>query len=118
MKEQNILSCCLERGMTEKESYQAYKIFFRTFNSEIRIKIMNALRRKKLNVQEIIKETGLEQTIVSHNLKKLSHCGFVEKEVKGKYRYYSLNKKTIEPILDSVNKHMSNHCIHIVRGER
>ncbi len=118
MKSDNILSCCLEKGMTEEESYEAYKVFFRTFNSEIRIKIMNALREKKLNVQEISEKTKIEQTTISHNLRRLNHCGFVEKEIKGKYRYYSLNKKTIEPILNSINKHMSNHCIHIVRGER
>ena len=36
-------------------------------------------------------------------------------EIKEKYRYYKLNSKTINPLMNLIEKHMANHCIHILR---
>ena len=105
-------------NISENELYKTYKLFFNTFSSEQRLKILNLLRGKKRNVSEIIKKTGFEQSAVSHNLKRLKSCGFVVQKIKGKYRYYNLNKKTIKPLMNLIDKHMSKFCIHILRGER
>ena len=104
-------------GFDEKELYGAYKIFFSTLVSEPRLKIINLLRKEKQNVSEIMNELNLDQTTVSHNLRRLKQCGFVKIEVSGKYRYYSLNKETIGPLMDIIGKHMSRHCIHILRAK-
>lgn len=97
---------------------KAYKIFFGTLASRNRLRIINLLRKKKKCVSEICKELNFNQTTVSHNLKKLEHCGFVFVEKKGKHRYYSLNKKTIKPLMGLIDKHMHGYCEKIVRGER
>jgi DNA-binding transcriptional ArsR family regulator len=101
---------------SEKELYKAYKLFLNTMSSEQRLRILNLLRQKKMNVSEIQKETGFEQSIVSHNLRRLLHCGFIIQEIKGKYRYYKINEKTIFPVLKLIDKHMEKNCLMIIKG--
>ena len=69
-----------------------------------------------MNVSEISKKTGMEQSVASHNLKRLENCGFLNKEIRGKYRYYSLNKKTIGKILDLIDDHMDKNCLKIIKN--
>ncbi len=96
---------------------KAYKLFFGTLANLNRIKIINTLRNNPKNVTEICNLTKFNQTTVSHNLKRLQNCGFVFSERKGKCIYYSLNKKTIKPLMEMIDKHMSGFCEHLVKGE-
>lgn len=115
MINEDILKSCCNEGFNEKELYGAYKIFFGTLVSESRLRIINLLRKGKKNVSHIIKELKMDQTAVSHDLARLKDCGFVEVEIDGKFRYYKLNKKTIHPLMDVIDKHMRGNCIHILR---
>ncbi len=98
--------------MTEK----AYKLFFRTLANKNRLEIINLLRKGPECVNEITKKLNFNQTTVSHNLKRLQKCGFVFVEQKGKHRYYSLNKKTIKPLMGMIDGHMCEFCEKIVKG--
>lgn len=100
---------------SEKDLYQAYKIFFNTLASEQRLKILNFLRKKPMNVSEILEKTGMEQTAVSHNVSKLLFHGFVVQEKRGRYRYYSLNEKTARPLLELIDAHMKDYCLKIIQ---
>jgi DNA-binding transcriptional ArsR family regulator len=111
-----ILKSCHSQGFVENEVYDAYKIFFGTLVSESRLKIINLLREGKKNVSEIILSLKADQTAVSHDLARLRQCGFVKKSREGKFIYYSLNEKTINPIMKLIDKHMSQHCIHILHS--
>ncbi len=104
--------------ISEKELHKAYKIFFGTLVSESRLKIINLLRKGKKNVSQIIKELKMNQSAVSHDLARLKDCGFVLVEAKGKFRYYKLNEKTIQPLMGIIDKHMKGNCIHILRKEK
>ena len=104
--------------INERDLYKTYKIFFGTLVSESRLKIINLLRKGKKNVSEIVFELKADQTAVSHDLRRLKRCGFVDSEVKGKFRYYKLNLKTIKPVMNIIDKHMASNCIHILKGER
>ena len=108
----------MSHGINKKEIYGAYKIFFGTLVSESRLKIINLLRKGKKNVSEIIKETGMNQTAVSHDLARLKRCGFVLSEIDGKFRYYKLNEETIKPLMEIIDKHMERFCVHILRNEK
>ena len=105
-----------EHGNSEKELSEAYKIFFGTLVSESRLKIINMLRNRRMNVSEIIKKLNMDQTHVSHDLQRLRRCGFVKTEKDGKFVYYSLNKETIGQLMNIIDKHMSNYCVHILRN--
>ena len=95
----------------------AYKLFLGTLANSNRIKIINSLRKEPKNVTEVCKLTRFNQTTVSHNLKRLQTCGFVFSKRNGKCVYYSLNKRTIKPLMEMIDKHMSCFCEHLVKGE-
>lgn len=102
--------------ISNSELYKAYKIFFGTLVSSSRLKIINLLRKGKKNVSEIIKELKMNQTAVSHDLARLKKCGFVEIESIGKFRYYKLNDETIKPLMEIIDKHMKEYCVHILHN--
>ena len=104
------------KHISEDEIYDSYKIFFGTLVSEPRLKIINLLRNSEKSVSEIMKELNMDQTSVSHNLARLKNCGFVECKTNGKFRIYYLNKKTIMPLMEIIDKHMEGNCIHILRS--
>lgn len=116
MINKNILKECCDEGFNEHELYESYKIFFGTLVSEPRLKIINLLKKKSLTVSKIIDELKMDQTAVSHNLKRLRECGFVISEVDGKFRRYKLNDTTIRPLMEIIEKHMKGNCIHILRN--
>ena len=90
-------------------SCSKYSAYFETLGNQNRLHIIDAIRLSSKNVTQIIKETGLEQTCVSHCLKRLAAQGFVTVKKKGKYRVYHLNKEAIEPILKTIDDIMSNN---------
>ncbi|MBU2634526.1 MAG: metalloregulator ArsR/SmtB family transcription factor [Nanoarchaeota archaeon] len=94
---------------------KSYNLFFETISHKLRLKIVELLREKPLTVNEIAKKLNEEQSKISHNLKKLSDCHFVEFKKDGKNRIYSLNKETIVPLIKLVEKHVEKHCGDICR---
>lgn len=71
---------------------------------------MCLLREGAKSVSEICKVLEEEQSKISHNLKKMVECRILEVKQKGKQRIYSLNKDTVIPILDLVEKHVHKYC--------
>lgn len=88
----------------------SYNSFFEVISPKIRIEIIEALRKKNMCVNDICKELNQEQSKISHNLKKLYECNFIDFTQKGKKRIYSLNKKTILPLLKLVEEHTKTYC--------
>ncbi len=102
------------------QTYEVYAIFFDTLSHPTRLKIIEVLRRTPANVTQLVKKTGIEQTCISHCLKKLERCGFVTVKREGKFRVYELNHTTIEPLMALIDKHTKAHCAHLlhVGGEK
>lgn len=111
-----ILKECHKEGFDEDEIYGAYKLFFGTLFSDSRLRIINSLRKGKKNVSELVSELRGDQTAISHDLARLKLHGFVNAEIKGKYRYYKLNEDTIKPVMELIDKHMGQFCIHILHN--
>ncbi|MCH8272612.1 MAG: helix-turn-helix transcriptional regulator [Candidatus Marinimicrobia bacterium] len=78
-------------------------------------KILNELLNGEKNVSQLTKSIGVDQSTVSNHLRRLKYCGFVSVESKGKKRYYSLNKETIEPLMRLINKHVSTYCVECIK---
>lgn len=89
---------------------KAYDLFFETVSHKLRLDIVELLKNESLSVSGIVKKLGEEQSKVSHNLKKLKDCHFVESRRQGKSMVYSLNKNTILPLLNLVEDHVKKHC--------
>jgi len=91
-------------------NHQSYNIFFSNLANPLKIGIILSLKMKEKNVGEITKDLNVEQSKISHALTSLKCCNIVNVEQKGKERVYSLNKDTIVPMLDLINKHANIHC--------
>ena len=92
-----------------------YELFFGTLANEQRLKIINLLRKGPKNVTQICKDLNFNQTTVSHNLRRLKACSFVFVKRNGKERIYSLNKETIKPLMELIDKHTNKFCKHLCR---
>ncbi len=89
----------------------SYETFFGTLANENRLVIIHFLAKNGPNtVSDIAKGTKLEQSMVSHNLKRLLNCQFVHLQPDGKERIYSVNNDTIAPLLKIIDKHIVNFC--------
>jgi DNA-binding transcriptional ArsR family regulator len=94
-----------------------YYVFFSNLASPLRIRIVEALKEKPSNVSELSERLGVEQSKLSHALGNLRCCNIVGVKQKGKQRIYSLNKKTIVPILKLIDKHAKTFCKGGCRGQ-
>ncbi len=92
------------------KSCLTYHVFFRNLANPIRISIISALKEKQSSVGELSKKLKIEQSKLSHALSLLSQCNLVQSKQNGKQRIYSLNKKTILPMLNLIDKHKCEYC--------
>jgi DNA-binding transcriptional ArsR family regulator len=84
--------------------------FFATLANPTRLAILERLDESSMNVTQLAKSMGQEQSMISHNLKPLLMCRFIYSERKGKSKQYYVNKGTMEALFNTVEKHASNHC--------
>jgi len=94
----------------KKQTYSTYHVFFNNLSSPLRIKIVSALKDKNMSVTELSRKIKVEQSKLSHALAKLKECNLVTAENKGKKRIYSLNRKTLLPILNIIDEHSKLNC--------
>jgi len=87
-----------------------YHIFFKNLANPLKVNIISLLKEKDLSVSELTKKLKEEQSKVSHALASLNNCNIVEAKQQGKNKIYSLNKKTILPILKTIDKHKCEFC--------
>ncbi len=92
----------------------AYNQFLGTLANEKRVKLLLALKEKDMSVSDLIKKLNMNQTTISHNLKRLQICGFVKVKQNGKFRIYSITKETIKPLIELIEKHMKKYCCHVI----
>lgn len=91
----------------------SYKLFFKAFSNETRFWIVRLLRKGPRCVTEICEELDFEQSRVSHNLRCLENCGFVTATQDGKKKVYSLDEKTILPMLELIDEHIEKYNNHL-----
>ncbi|NQU98144.1 winged helix-turn-helix transcriptional regulator [Candidatus Woesearchaeota archaeon] len=89
---------------------KTYNSFFLNFANATRFNILMSLIGGPLNVTQITNRVNEEQSKISHNLKKLEECHLLNVKQKGKQRIYSLNDKTVIPMIDLIKNHVKNYC--------
>ena len=92
-----------------------YRLFFKALCNNTRLRIIRLLQKESANVTGICQKLGLEQSYVSHSLKCLVDCGFVEATRTGKQRVYMINKDTIAPMLRLIDSHSKKYYRHLVK---
>jgi len=89
--------------------YESWKLFADVLSNKTRFDIVMLLREnREMSVSEICQKLGYEQSRVSHNLRCLLNCGFVEVEQRGKNRIYRVSDE-IRAILDELEIYISEY---------
>ncbi len=103
---------CIINHLTLKQKMTAnkYYIFFGNLANPLKIDIISELKKKPSSVLELADKLGIEQSKLSHALASLRHCSIVIAKQRGKKRIYELNKETILPMLDMIDKHEHKFC--------
>ncbi len=94
----------------KKAITEPHRLFFETLGNDTRWDIVHVLKKSPRNVTDIAEALGCEQSLISHHLRRLEHCGFVRVKRNGKERIYTLNNKTIRPLLRLMDTHINMFC--------
>ena len=90
---------------------------FETLSNDLRIQILDTLKKGPLSVNELTKQIGLERSRISHSLKMLKNCKFVHAKKSGRKVLYSINEHAMSPnashesIFHVINDHVKTFCI-------
>lgn len=87
----------------------SYTLFFKALSNDTRLRIIDLLRKGSRNATEIGEALDIEQSMVSHNLACLINCGFVLANQNGKNKVCSLNKQTVRPLLEIIDRHVEQY---------
>lgn len=92
--------------------YTSFDDFFTVLGSKQRVKILQFLNSEgPKSVSDIETKLKIEQSAVSHDMKRLLLCHFVAVNRSGKARIYEINKETIQPLFNLIQKHVQNYCV-------
>lgn len=91
------------------KDFTLYRLFLRAVSNRTRLGILDLLKTGARNVTQIAEELGYEQSRVSHSLRCLRTCGFIEVKQVGRNRVYSLNVATTIPLLEIMDMHVAEY---------
>ncbi|MFW5746658.1 MAG: ArsR/SmtB family transcription factor [Nanoarchaeota archaeon] len=88
----------------------SYESFFVHFANRTKLAIIQELMDGPRSVSEMAHALGSEQSKISHNLSTLLYCNIITVQQEGKKRIYTLNKKTVLPMMKIVQEHVQCFC--------
>jgi ArsR family transcriptional regulator, arsenate/arsenite/antimonite-responsive transcriptional repressor len=96
--------CCAPLASAEVTSEEASRAarLFKSLSDPTRVRIINLLATSgaPVCVCDITSEVGLSQGTTSFHLKKLLDAGFLAREQRGTWAYYSLRREVLERLAD------------------
>jgi ArsR family transcriptional regulator, arsenate/arsenite/antimonite-responsive transcriptional repressor len=94
-----IIACCrpLAAPSLSTEETEAAARLFKALGDPTRVRIVNLLATsdEPICVCELTPALGLSQPTVSHHLKKLTDAGLLDRQQRGVWAYYSIDRKAI-----------------------
>lgn len=95
----------LEKRNIKPEKLEQIAEVLKTISHPVRLEILELLEvNDKLCVSEIMEETQIEQSLLSHHLTKMKDKGILKSSRDGKRIYYSLGIEQIPQIFDCMEK--------------
>lgn len=92
-------------------SFTSFDDFFSVLGNKQRVQILQYLNAEgSHSVTEVGQRLAIEQSAVSHNMKRLLECHFVEMAPRGKERIYTINHKTVQPLFNLIDEHVRTYC--------
>ena len=94
--------CCapLAASTLSHEEAAATAELFRALGDPTRVRILNLIARSggEVCACDLNEPVGLSQPTVSHHLKKLVESGLLERDQRGKWAFFSLNRDAVEKL--------------------
>jgi ArsR family transcriptional regulator len=91
-----LIACCspLDASPLSDDEAGAAAQLFKALADPARVRLVNLLATsdEPICACELMPAVGLAQPTVSHHLKKLTDAGLLEREQRGKWAYYTLNR--------------------------
>lgn len=84
--------------------------FFATLANPTRLAILEHLQEGPMNVSGLADVLDQEQSMISHNLKLLECCSFIEFEKRGKEKFVALNGGFINSLFSLIGEHFETNC--------
>jgi ArsR family transcriptional regulator, arsenate/arsenite/antimonite-responsive transcriptional repressor len=95
-------TCCvpLAAPTLSQEEAEATARVFRALADPARVRIVNALATSggPVCACDFQQPLGLSQPTVSHHLRTLADAGLVDREQRGRWAYFSLNREAVETL--------------------
>ncbi len=88
-------------------SYRPLANLFQALADENRLKIVAAVGHEEKTVSQIIEETGLSQSLVSHHLRVLRESRVLQTRREGPFVYYRLTDPALLETLDAWTRFVS-----------
>ena len=96
------VACCAPLGaaaLSEEEAVGTAELF-KALGDPARVRIVNVIATagEPVCACEFNDVLGLSQPTVSHHLRKLTEAGLLEREQRGKWAYFSLNRDAVKTL--------------------
>lgn len=95
-------ACCvpLDAPSLSEEEASAAAAVFKALGDPARVRIVNMLARagEGVCVCDLTPHLGLAQPTVSHHLRKLAEAGLLDREQRGTWAFYSLNRAALDQL--------------------
>lgn len=93
-------------AMLDQESIHSVSKIFKIISDPTRISILFLLQQQELSVGAITTSLGMEQSVISHQLRTLKEARLVKARREGKTILYSLDDSHVFSILEQVLTHV------------
>ena len=95
--------CCapLAAATLTDEEAEATAELFKALGDPARVRLVNLIAQGdggEVCMCDLMEPVGLSQPTVSHHMKKLVDAGLVEREQRGKWAFFSLNRDAVEKL--------------------
>ncbi len=93
-----------------------YHLCTETLANELRLSILEELKKQPISVTELAKKVNAERSNVSHALEMLKKCSLVDAKKQGKQVIYSLNNSPLlqpqvnKNIFQIIDEHKLHNC--------
>ena len=100
-------------NQSEKGLHQPHKCM-EVLGNEVRMGIIQLLIKKEMTVLELCKSLNKEQSLISHSLKQLRECSFVDFKKEGKQNVYYLKSEIFKDknktLIEMFTQHSEKYC--------
>jgi DNA-binding transcriptional ArsR family regulator len=94
------------REASSEDELQQLATIYRVLGDPSRLKIVMALRREEMCVCDLAALTGISESAVSHQMRRLRDLSLVKTRREGQLVYYALDDKHVVLLLDIGLRHV------------